>query len=138
MDSGFVPSVQDFDKKLTEADAYLQILIEQLKLFDDKLQNCKDDEQRKKIETLKETTNSMVESIKHCIVLLQIAKDQYIAENHADGTISTINPVDAMYQPSPLEPVVNTMPSQTVLPPELLRGSVSQSSIHLLYQLDLY
>ncbi|MXQ98630.1 hypothetical protein E5288_WYG021740 [Bos mutus] len=108
LDSGFVPSVQDFDKKLTEADAYLQILIEQLKLFDDKLQNCKDDEQRK----------SMVESIKHCIVLLQIAKDQCIAENHADGIISTINPVDAIYQPSPLEPVVNTMPSQTVLPPE--------------------
>uniref|UniRef100_A0A8C2MT60 Oxysterol-binding protein n=1 Tax=Cricetulus griseus TaxID=10029 RepID=A0A8C2MT60_CRIGR len=105
LDSGFVPSVQDFDKKLTEADAYLQILIEQLKLFDDKLQNCKDDEQRKKVETLKDTTNSMVESIKHCIVLLQIAK-------------STINPVDAIYQPSPLEPVISTMPSQTVLPPE--------------------
>ncbi|KAH0519756.1 Oxysterol-binding protein-related protein 9 [Microtus ochrogaster] len=107
LDSGFVPSVQDFDKKLTEADAYLQILIEQLKLFDDKLQNCKDDEQRK----------SMVESIKHCIVLLQIAKDQSNAEQHADGIISTINPVDAIYQPSPLEPVISTMPSQTVLPP---------------------
>ncbi|XP_038615943.1 oxysterol-binding protein-related protein 9 isoform X4 [Tachyglossus aculeatus] len=105
VDSGFVPSVQDFDKKLTEADAYLQILIDQLKLFDDKLQSCKDDEQRKKIETLKETTNSMVESIKHCIVLLQIAK-------------STINPVDAIYQPGPLEPVISTMPTQTVLPPE--------------------
>ncbi|CAH6790654.1 Osbpl9 [Phodopus roborovskii] len=74
-------------------------------LFDDKLQNCKDDEQRKKVETLKDTTNSMVESIKHCIVLLQIAK-------------STINPVDAIYQPSPLGPVISTMPSQTVLPPE--------------------
>uniref|UniRef100_A0A8I3ZZK9 Uncharacterized protein n=1 Tax=Callithrix jacchus TaxID=9483 RepID=A0A8I3ZZK9_CALJA len=61
----FIPSALDFDKKLTEADAYLQILIEQLKLFDDKLQNCKEDEQRKKIEMLKETTNSMVESIKH-------------------------------------------------------------------------
>ncbi|KAM9687337.1 oxysterol-binding protein-related protein 9 isoform 2-T2 [Trichechus inunguis] len=118
LDSGFVPSVQDFDKKLTEADAYLQILIEQLKLFDDKLQNCRDDEQRKKIETLKETTNNMVESIKHCIVLLQIAKDQSNAEKHADGIISTINPVDAIYQPSPLEPVISTMPSQTVLPPE--------------------
>uniref|UniRef100_A0A8D0QQK6 Oxysterol-binding protein n=1 Tax=Sus scrofa TaxID=9823 RepID=A0A8D0QQK6_PIG len=91
LDSGFVPTVQDFDKKLTEADAYLQILIEQLKLFDDKLQNCKDDEQR---------------------------KDQCNAEKHADGIISTINPVDAIYQPSPLEPVINTMPSQTVLPPE--------------------
>ncbi|EHB16268.1 Oxysterol-binding protein-related protein 9 [Heterocephalus glaber] len=105
LDSGFVPSVQDFDKKLTEADAYLQILIEQLKLFDNKLQNCKDDEQRKKIETLKETSNSMVESIKHCIVLLQIAK-------------STINPVDAIYQTSSLDPVISTMPSQTVLLPE--------------------
>ncbi|XP_055140662.1 oxysterol-binding protein-related protein 9-like [Symphalangus syndactylus] len=60
---------------------------------------------RKKMETLKETTNSMVESTKHCIVLLQIAKD-------------TINPVDAIYQPSPLEPVISTMPSQIVLLPE--------------------
>ena len=125
LDSGFVPGVQDFDKKLTEADAYLQILIEQLKLFDDKLQNCKDDEQRKKSGTLKETANSMVESIKHCIVLLQITK-------------STINPMDAIYQPSPLEPVINTMPSQTVLPPEPTQLCKSEQSVHLLYQLDLY
>ncbi|XP_050817627.1 oxysterol-binding protein-related protein 9 isoform X7 [Gopherus flavomarginatus] len=119
VDSRFVPSVQDFDKKLTEADAYLQILIDQLKLFDEKLQHCIDDEQRKKIDNLKETTNSMVESIKHCIVLLQIAKDQSNEEKHADGLISTINPVDAVYQPSPLEPtVITTMPTQTVLPPE--------------------
>uniref|UniRef100_A0A8I5U5I9 Oxysterol-binding protein n=1 Tax=Pongo abelii TaxID=9601 RepID=A0A8I5U5I9_PONAB len=93
LDSGFVPSVQDFDKKLTEADAYLQILIEQLKLFDDKLQNCKEDEQRK------------VTSIT-MILTLKILNS------------STINPVDAIYQPSPLEPVISTMPSQTVLPPE--------------------
>ncbi|XP_030427781.1 oxysterol-binding protein-related protein 9 isoform X2 [Gopherus evgoodei] len=119
VDSRFVPSVQDFDKKLTEADAYLQILIDQLKLFDEKLQHCIDDEQRKKIDNLKETTNSMVESIKHCIVLLQIAKDQSNEEKHADGLISTINPVDAIYQPGPLEPtVITTMPTQTVLPPE--------------------
>ncbi|XP_034634498.1 oxysterol-binding protein-related protein 9 isoform X4 [Trachemys scripta elegans] len=120
VDSGFVPSVQDFDKKLTEADAYLQILIDQLKLFDEKLQHCIDDEQRKKIENLKETTNSMVESIKHCIVLLQIAK-------------STINPVDAVYQPSPLEPtVITTMPTQTVLLPEpaqLLKSEQRPSSL---------
>ncbi|RLW05777.1 hypothetical protein DV515_00004744 [Chloebia gouldiae] len=99
VDSGFVPSVHDFDKKLTEADAYLQILIDQLK--------------------------SMVESIKHCIVLLQIAKDQNNEEKHANGLIgkkkcafpslaqSTINPVDAVFQPSPLEPSgISTMPSQ--------------------------
>ncbi|XP_038650190.1 oxysterol-binding protein-related protein 9 isoform X4 [Scyliorhinus canicula] len=106
VETGFVPSVQDFDKKLAEADAYLQILIEQLKLFDEKVKTCNDDEQRRKVESLKEVTNSMVESIKHCIVLLQIAK-------------STINPVDGVYQPNPLEStVITTMPTQTVLPPE--------------------
>ena len=60
---------------------------------------------RKKTEILQETINSRAGSIKHCIVLLQITK-------------STINPVDAIYQPSPLEPVVNTVPPQPVLPPE--------------------
>uniref|UniRef100_A0A8C1AN10 Oxysterol-binding protein n=1 Tax=Cyprinus carpio carpio TaxID=630221 RepID=A0A8C1AN10_CYPCA len=83
-ETAFVPSVQDFDKKLAEADAYLQILIDQLKvrLF----------------------FISMVESIKHCIVLLQIAK-------------STINPVDGVFQPAPLNTsVVSAMPTQTTLP----------------------
>ncbi|TRY88658.1 hypothetical protein DNTS_025679 [Danionella cerebrum] len=105
-EAGFVPSVQDFDKKLAEADAYLQILIEQLKLFDEKIKECPEDESRKKIENLKDTTFSMVESIKHCIVLLQIAK-------------STINPVDGVFHPTPLNtPVVSAsaMPTQTTLP----------------------
>ncbi|XP_051869098.1 oxysterol-binding protein-related protein 9 isoform X1 [Pristis pectinata] len=118
-ETGFVPSVQDFDKKLAEADAYLQILIDQLKLFDEKVKTCNDDEQRRKVESLKEVTNSMVESIKHCIVLLQIAKDQSNEEKHANGIISTINPVDGVFQPNPLESaVISTMPTQTVLPPE--------------------
>lgn len=56
--AGLVSSVQEIDKKLTEADAYLQTLIEQLKFFYDKLQNRKDDEQSKKIKTLKERTKT--------------------------------------------------------------------------------
>ncbi|XP_068563421.1 oxysterol-binding protein-related protein 9 isoform X1 [Cebidichthys violaceus] len=116
-ETGLVPSVQDFDKKLAEADAYLQILIDQLKLFDDKIKDCKEDESRRKIDILKETTCSMVESIKHCIVLLQIAKDQSNEQQHANGLISTINPVDGIYQPPLDTPLVNTtMPTQTTLP----------------------
>ncbi|KAJ8395435.1 hypothetical protein AAFF_G00031690 [Aldrovandia affinis] len=116
-ETGFVPSVQDFDKKLAEADAYLQILIDQLKLFDEKLKDSKEDESRRKIENLKDTTCSMVESIKHCIVLLQIAKDQSNEQQHANGLISTINPVDGIFQPDPLESsVVSTMPTQSALP----------------------
>ncbi|XP_041134239.1 oxysterol-binding protein-related protein 9-like isoform X3 [Polyodon spathula] len=88
----FVPSVQDFDKKLAEADAYLQILIDQLKLFDEKISNSKEDEQR---------------------------RDQSNDQKHPNGFISTINPVDGIYQPSPLDSsVISTMPTQTVLPPD--------------------
>ncbi|KAL1270137.1 hypothetical protein QQF64_032426 [Cirrhinus molitorella] len=118
-ETGFVPSVQDFDKKLAEADAYLQILIDQLKLFDEKIKDCKEDESRRKIENLKDTTCSMVESIKHCIVLLQIAKDQSSEQQHANGLISTINPVDGVFQPTPLNTSVvsaSAMPTQTTLP----------------------
>ncbi|KTF86729.1 hypothetical protein cypCar_00019504 [Cyprinus carpio] len=116
-ETAFVPSVQDFDKKLAEADAYLQILIDQLKLFDEKIKDCKEDESRRKTENLKDTTCSMVESIKHCIVLLQIAKDQSNEQQHANGLISTINPVDGVFQPAPLNTsVVSAMPTQTTLP----------------------
>uniref|UniRef100_A0A8C9L7N1 Oxysterol-binding protein n=1 Tax=Pavo cristatus TaxID=9049 RepID=A0A8C9L7N1_PAVCR len=83
VDSGFVPSVHDFDKKLTEADAYLQILIDQLKVSS--------------------RTGVLTYGKMHCIILI----------------FFTINPVDAVYQPSPLEqPVISAMPSQTVIPPE--------------------
>ncbi|XP_021459729.2 oxysterol-binding protein-related protein 9 isoform X1 [Oncorhynchus mykiss] len=115
-ETGFVPSVQDFEKKLAEADAYLQILIDQLKLFDEKIKDCKEDESRRKIENLKETTCSMVESIKHCIVLLQIAKDQSNEQQHAYGLISTINPVDGIFQPQDTSLVNLAMPTQTTLP----------------------
>uniref|UniRef100_A0A673YSX8 Oxysterol-binding protein n=1 Tax=Salmo trutta TaxID=8032 RepID=A0A673YSX8_SALTR len=70
-ETGFVPSVQDFDKKLAEADAYLQILIDQLKVRLLHIWGTKYDSDSNKTAS---SMNSMVESIKHCIVLLQIAK----------------------------------------------------------------
>uniref|UniRef100_A0A672L091 Oxysterol-binding protein n=1 Tax=Sinocyclocheilus grahami TaxID=75366 RepID=A0A672L091_SINGR len=113
-ETGFVPSVQEFDKKLAEADAYLQILIDQLKLFDEKIKDCKEDESRRVRHDL--FLFSMVESIKHCIVLLQIAKSCVLY--HVSCSVqSTINPVDGVFQPAPLNTsVVSAMPTQTTLP----------------------
>uniref|UniRef100_A0A8C6VYP3 Oxysterol-binding protein n=1 Tax=Nothobranchius furzeri TaxID=105023 RepID=A0A8C6VYP3_NOTFU len=92
LETGFVPSVQDFDKKLSEADAYLQILIDQLKLFDEKIKDCKEDESR-------------------LILLLMIGFVYFQIFQ------STINPVDGIYLPPQETPVVNsTMPTQTTLP----------------------
>uniref|UniRef100_A0A672U3J9 Oxysterol-binding protein n=1 Tax=Strigops habroptila TaxID=2489341 RepID=A0A672U3J9_STRHB len=98
VDSGFVPSVHDFDKKLTEADAYLQILIDQLKVWSPTgvLGVC--------LERVLRGRESCFMLKKKCAFLL---------------SQSTINPVDAVYQPSPLEQsVISTMPSQAVIPPE--------------------
>uniref|UniRef100_A0A8C7I687 Oxysterol-binding protein n=1 Tax=Oncorhynchus kisutch TaxID=8019 RepID=A0A8C7I687_ONCKI len=89
-ETGFVPSVQDFEKKLAEADAYLQILIDQLK----------------KIEHLKETTCSMVESIKHCIVLLQIAKVKRTHSFDCGGALIASLSV-LMPEPSPFSCLVS-------------------------------
>uniref|UniRef100_A0A8C7YM26 Oxysterol binding protein-like 9 n=1 Tax=Oryzias sinensis TaxID=183150 RepID=A0A8C7YM26_9TELE len=89
-EAGFVPSVQDFDKKLSEADAYLQILIDQLKVgFDHKNIHCF--------------------KMQHHFSLFFYRSLKVKA--------ATINPVDGIYQP-PLEiPVVNTtMPTQAALP----------------------
>lgn len=61
-----------------------------------------------------------------------IAKDQSNLEKHVDGITNAINPRDAIYQPSPLEPIVSTFPSQTALPPtpaELPKSEQCSSTI---------
>uniref|UniRef100_W5LH79 Oxysterol-binding protein n=1 Tax=Astyanax mexicanus TaxID=7994 RepID=W5LH79_ASTMX len=83
-ETAFVPSVQDFDKKLAEADAYLQILIDQLKV-----------------------RSAGSETLIH-----------YFIHSH-ECECSTINPVDGVYQPCPLDASVVSaiaMPTQTTLP----------------------
>uniref|UniRef100_A0A8C4QIV0 Oxysterol-binding protein n=1 Tax=Eptatretus burgeri TaxID=7764 RepID=A0A8C4QIV0_EPTBU len=99
IESGALSAGGDFDQKLAEADAYLQILIEQLKCFDDKLKICIDEEQRKKVADLKDVSIDMVESIKHCIVLLQIAK-------------SAVNPAELGLQE--FLPTISILPEKTV------------------------
>uniref|UniRef100_A0A8C1A5Y6 Oxysterol-binding protein n=2 Tax=Cyprinus carpio TaxID=7962 RepID=A0A8C1A5Y6_CYPCA len=95
--ASFVPSVQDFDKKLAEADAYLQILIDQLKLFDEKIKDCKEDESR-------------------CIYNV-FSCESCVLHRVCCSLQSTINPVDGVFQPAPLNTsVVSAMPTQTTLP----------------------
>uniref|UniRef100_A0A3P8W596 Oxysterol-binding protein n=1 Tax=Cynoglossus semilaevis TaxID=244447 RepID=A0A3P8W596_CYNSE len=88
-ETGLVPSVQDFDKKLAEADAYLQILIDQLKVRNNSL--------------FVKLTVLIV-----CAIYLEV---------FGFRGKSTINPVDGIFQPPLDTPVVDTtMPTQTALP----------------------
>ncbi|XP_069673311.1 oxysterol-binding protein-related protein 9 isoform X2 [Periplaneta americana] len=69
------PTVHEFDKKLVEADAYLQILIDQIKALEVKMDNMTDIIEKARCEVIHNHANDMLESIKHSIVMLQIAKN---------------------------------------------------------------
>ncbi|KAJ6224125.1 hypothetical protein RDWZM_002670 [Blomia tropicalis] len=68
-------TIEDFNKKLTETDSYLQILINRSKIIDKKIEDAKSDDEKEKLNQLKSQTNYLLDSIKHAIVLLQIAKN---------------------------------------------------------------
>ncbi|GAB6026568.1 hypothetical protein CHUAL_012984 [Chamberlinius hualienensis] len=82
-----VPTIDDFNKKLTESDAYLQIMIDQVKKLEDKIEACDSDRSRERLLPVKDKANEMLESIKHAIVLLQIAKN-------------VAHPVNGVFQPN--------------------------------------
>uniref|UniRef100_A0A8C7R303 Oxysterol-binding protein n=1 Tax=Oncorhynchus mykiss TaxID=8022 RepID=A0A8C7R303_ONCMY len=89
--TGFVPSVQDFEKKLAEADAYLQILIDQLKCYCWFRAMC-----------VADVPNYLL-CLKTGIIL-------------SCPVQSTINPVDGIFQPQDTSLVNLAMPTQTTLP----------------------
>uniref|UniRef100_A0A0A9XLA1 Oxysterol-binding protein n=1 Tax=Lygus hesperus TaxID=30085 RepID=A0A0A9XLA1_LYGHE len=80
------PTMQDFDKKLSEADAYLQLLIDQTKAVENKMDLLTDPDDKHRCNVISTHANNMLEQMKHTIVLLQIAKN-------------TAHPVNGTYQP---------------------------------------
>ncbi|KAK3746140.1 hypothetical protein RRG08_003579 [Elysia crispata] len=76
MADGEGPStLDDFEKKLMETDAYLQLLINQNMALERKIDDCPNEEEREKYSVIKVTADAMIEAIKHSIVQLQISKE---------------------------------------------------------------
>uniref|UniRef100_A0A023F2L0 Oxysterol-binding protein n=2 Tax=Triatoma infestans TaxID=30076 RepID=A0A023F2L0_TRIIF len=103
-------TIQDFDKKLAEADAYLQILIDQTKAIEARMLTL-EAEEKQKCEIICNHANNMLEQMKHTIVLLQIAKN---TAHPVNGTYqpltltdtSTNKPIDGLSLSVPIEPGV--------------------------------
>ena len=74
MQSEGVPSAEEFDRKLAETDAYLQILINQVENLERRIEACEDVAMKEKYNVIKVTANAMIEAIKHSIMMLQISK----------------------------------------------------------------
>ncbi|XP_076276147.1 oxysterol-binding protein-related protein 9 isoform X3 [Lasioglossum baleicum] len=77
------PPKQDFNRKVAEADAYLQLLIDQIKVIETKQRNAttEDEEKQEKYTAILTQANAMLNSVKHTIVQLQIAKNTAIPVN---------------------------------------------------------
>ncbi|XP_064607088.1 oxysterol-binding protein-related protein 9-like isoform X4 [Liolophura sinensis] len=133
-----VPSSEDFERKLLETDAYLQILIDQYKVIEAKIDQCEDLATKEKYNVLKVTAEAMIEAIKHSIMSLQIAKgplangilvtDEYLTSNASNNYFSRdetegVSLPSEGYSPSLPVPV----PKTTKLPAPVPETSYSSS-----------
>lgn len=73
-DQSQVPTLVDFERKLTETDAYLQLVIGQVSQLDQRIDQTTNETDKTKLQAIKTKTLTLLDGIKHTIVLLQIAK----------------------------------------------------------------
>ncbi|KAJ8942655.1 hypothetical protein NQ318_013368 [Aromia moschata] len=82
------PTIKDFDNKVSEADAYLQLMIDQTKKLEEGITTMTNPDEKAKCQLILDHANVMLDNIKHSIVLLQIAKN-------------TAHPVNGIYHQRP-------------------------------------
>ncbi|XP_034835638.1 oxysterol-binding protein-related protein 9 [Maniola hyperantus] len=80
----------DLERRISEADAYLQIMIELVSKMTTRVSELAEPQDKNKGQVILDHSNAMLDNIKHSIVLLQIAKN-------------TVNPVNGVYQ-GPINP----------------------------------
>jgi len=74
--------LEDFDRKLAEADAYLEMMLRQTTALQKRASEATESEARDKLEAVAQRALDVTESIKHAIVLLQIAKNAAVPQPH--------------------------------------------------------
>ncbi|XP_076462615.1 oxysterol-binding protein-related protein 9-like [Babylonia areolata] len=79
-------SPEEFEHKLMETDAYLQLLIEQNEAVQRRIEACEDVATKESYSVINVTTDAMIEAIKHAIVMLQISKES-LKEPVLNGTL---------------------------------------------------
>jgi len=69
-----IPSLHEFDRRLTEADTYLQLLLENVKEVENKINASENDCEKENLQNILSTANEMTDAVKKSILLLQRAK----------------------------------------------------------------
>ncbi|XP_033111662.1 oxysterol-binding protein-related protein 9-like isoform X2 [Anneissia japonica] len=115
------PSINDFEKKLAEADAYLQLLINQTESLEAKMSRVTTEVDRPEQDQVLATAKGMIESIKQAIVLLQVAKTSLypingIIQGDREGESGTSAEQGSMPRPTNLVVTTNHNESTTKPP----------------------
>ncbi|XP_049544381.1 oxysterol-binding protein-related protein 9 isoform X1 [Anopheles darlingi] len=120
-----------FDRKVTEADAFLQLMIDQTTKIATRLEELGEEESEEatRLKTINDHANAMLDNIKHSIVLLQITKRYLVlsdAENNPAPTPqNTANPINGIYQgPVLSKSETETEPSDSGLVQSVLSASL--------------
>ncbi|CAG2100377.1 unnamed protein product [Medioppia subpectinata] len=106
-DQSQVPTLSDFERKLTETDTYLQLLITQSKQLDQHIDSASNESEKEKYIAIKDKTLSLLDGIKHTIVLLQIAKNTTHPVNGVFTNSIATTSVDSTTNSSLSEELVN-------------------------------
>lgn len=102
------PTIKDFQHKVTEADAYLQLMIEQTKKLEDSINSISDAEDKLKCQIILAQANKMLDNVKHAIVLLQIAKNTAHPVNGLG--LYQFGPATSTLNSANVEPVTSILP----------------------------
>lgn len=73
--------IRTFDRKVSEADVYLQLIIEKIAAIDKRIEEIEDEDVKSGYVALQKQFSCMLDNIKHSIVLLQIAKNTALPIN---------------------------------------------------------
>ncbi|KAJ0173942.1 hypothetical protein K1T71_010088 [Dendrolimus kikuchii] len=99
----------DLERRISEADAYLQIMIELVSKMNTRVSELADPQEKSNGQVILDHSNAMLDNIKHSIVLLQIAKN-------------TVNPVNGVYQ-GPTNPSQAHINKESDLSPRVEMGA---------------
>lgn len=69
-----VPTIEEYQRRLNETNLYLTILNDQIKIIDDKIFNSGIENDEQQLVDIKVKTLTLIDSIKHTILLLELTK----------------------------------------------------------------
>nr|CAB3264585.1 oxysterol-binding protein-related protein 9 [Phallusia mammillata] len=97
-------ALDEFDRRLAEADAYLQLLLENIKGVENKIDALESSTEKQNMEGILMTAQEMVEAVKKSIVLLQIAKTA-VTVNVSSNAPLHLKPSDSLITGANVEPL---------------------------------